>query len=202
MQPPSWYTRPVSRETSERLDQYARLLRQWTDKINLVSKSTLPDLEERHIWDSAQIYEGQSGHWVDIGSGGGLPGVVVAILAAGEGDRTQVTLVESDQRKCAFLRTCIRELDLSTTLYDTRIEAVNPLSADILSARALAPLNDLIGHAYRHLNSNGTCIFMKGAAWKSEIPAAEAHWRFSYDARPSNTNPEAAILRIRDIERV
>ncbi len=110
MQVPSWYDRDVSRETLEALASYAELLRRWTTKINLIAKSTIDDVENRHIWDSAQAYTGQSGRWLDLGSGGGLPAVVVAILAKGEGRDLNVICVESDLRKATFLRTCAREL--------------------------------------------------------------------------------------------
>ncbi|MEL7090498.1 MAG: 16S rRNA (guanine(527)-N(7))-methyltransferase RsmG [Pseudomonadota bacterium] len=202
MNPPDWFEHDVSRETLSALAHYSDLIRQWTKKINLVAPSTLPHLETRHIWDSAQIYTPASGKWVDIGSGGGLPGIVIAIMRKGDGVEGETVLIESDQRKCAFLRTCKRELDLDINIMASRIEAAGPQNADILSARALANLSDLLSHAERHMNPEGRCIFQKGAAWREEIDAAQAKWRFSYDAFASKTNPEAATLVIRDIQRV
>ncbi|MEM6373650.1 MAG: 16S rRNA (guanine(527)-N(7))-methyltransferase RsmG [Pseudomonadota bacterium] len=202
MTPPAWYTRDVSRETLDKLQAYANLIRKWTARINLVSMASRDQLETRHIWDSAQIYTGEEGSWLDIGSGGGLPAVVVAVLRAGEGRGVAMTLVESDQRKATFLRTCARELDLSFTVQAERVEILAPHAAGVLSARALAPLEGLLGYADRHLKNGGQCIFMKGAAWKEEVAQAQQNWRFSYDATVSKTDANAAILRIKEIERV
>ncbi|MEM6758878.1 MAG: 16S rRNA (guanine(527)-N(7))-methyltransferase RsmG [Pseudomonadota bacterium] len=200
--PPDWLERDVSRETLEALAHYGELIRKWTHKINLVSHNTLSDLETRHIWDSAQIFNADSGKLVDVGSGAGLPGVVLAILRKGDGISGKTVLIESDQRKCAFLRTCARELGLDVDIIASRIEAAEPQSADIFCARALASLTVLLGFAERHLNPGGYCIFQKGAAWRDEIDAAHAKWRFSYEWHASKTNPEAATLVVRDIERV
>jgi len=199
---PDWYTQDVSRETLDRLTSYADLLAKWTRKINLIAPSTVDQIMERHVWDSAQVYEGQQSRWVDMGSGGGLPAVVVAILRQGDGIMDPIGLIESDQRKCTFLRACARELGLNLEISAQRVEKADPWNADIVSARALAPLSDLLGHAQRHLMPRGHCIFMKGANWRKEIDVAQQSWRFSYDAKPSMTEPEAAILDIRDIERV
>ncbi|WP_299650784.1 16S rRNA (guanine(527)-N(7))-methyltransferase RsmG [uncultured Tateyamaria sp.] len=202
MEAPAWWVADVSRETLEKLQAYADLIRKWTPKINLVAKSTVGDLEVRHLWDSAQVYEPREDHWVDLGSGGGLPGVVVAILAQANGDDVKVTLVESDQRKCAFLRTCARELSLQINIVAGRIEEIPPLNAKTISARALAPLDELMGLAKPHLTNDGLCIFQKGAQWGIEIQAAQKNWRFSYEAMPSKTNSEAVVLKIKDITRV
>ncbi len=201
MQTPDWYRRDVSRETLEKLDAYAALLRKWTVKINLVSKASENDLEHRHIWDSAQIYEAQQADWLDFGSGGGLPGVVVGVLASGEGHDLSLKLVESDQRKATFLRTCARELEVPLEVLTQRVESLPIHAASTISARALASLDALLGLAAPHLAEGGTCVFMKGEAWAQELEAAQQNWRFSCDATPSKTNEKAAILRIKDIER-
>ncbi|MEL7131133.1 MAG: 16S rRNA (guanine(527)-N(7))-methyltransferase RsmG [Pseudomonadota bacterium] len=199
---PGWYTRDVSRETSEALIEYAALITKWTRKINLVSANSIHDLMTRHIWDSAQIYDAQNGTWVDLGSGGGLPGIVVAILRKGDGIKDETILIESDQRKATFLRTCIRTLDLHATVVAERIETAAPADAHIISARALTNLTDLLPLAHRHLAPGGTCLLLKGATWQDEIQQAKQAWRFSYAATPSKTNTEAAVLEIRDIARV
>ncbi|GGX39864.1 ribosomal RNA small subunit methyltransferase G [Tateyamaria omphalii] len=199
---PDWWETSVSRETFDKLETYADLIRKWTPRINLVSKSTLSDLETRHIWDSAQVYIPRSGLWADLGSGGGLPGVVVAILAQGNGLSTSFTLVESDQRKSTFLRTCARELELPIKIMACRIEAVEALNAQTISARALAPLDSLLSLALPHLTQDGICLFQKGAQWQDEVVAAKQNWRFSYEAMPSKTNAEAVVLKIKDISRV
>ncbi|WP_420014140.1 16S rRNA (guanine(527)-N(7))-methyltransferase RsmG [Tateyamaria sp.] len=201
MHPPDWFAHDVSRETLDKLSAYHDLLIKWTGKINLIAKSTIDDAAHRHIWDSAQVYQPVAGKWADLGSGGGLPGVVVAILAAGQGDAINMTLVESDQRKATFLRTCARTLDVPMTVIAQRIEQAEPQGADVISARALATLSDLLGHSQRHIAPSGTAVFMKGGKWASEMEEARKNWRFSYDVTASKTNPDAAILRIRDIER-
>ena len=186
----------------DKLAGYAALLRKWTTKINLIAKSTIDDVEDRHIWDSAQIYTGFDGPCADLGSGGGLPGVVMAVLAQGEGRHLDLTLMESDQRKATFLRTCARELELPVSVVAKRVEDVAPVEAATVPARALAELDQLFVLAHPHLSPNGQCIFMKGAKWKEEITRAQENWRFSYEATPSKTDEQAAILTIKDIERV
>ncbi|WP_299203315.1 16S rRNA (guanine(527)-N(7))-methyltransferase RsmG [uncultured Tateyamaria sp.] len=202
MQTPDWWGGSVSRETLDKLQAYADLIRKWTPRINLVSKSTVSDIEARHIWDGAQVFTPRSGVWVDLGSGGGLPGVIIAILAQSNGLDTSILLVESDQRKAAFLRTCARELDLSMKIVARRIEEVESLQAQTISARALAPLDTLLSLASPHLVAEGLCLFQKGVQWKEEVEAAKQNWRFSYEAMPSKTNAEAVVLKIKDITRV
>ncbi|WP_299139804.1 16S rRNA (guanine(527)-N(7))-methyltransferase RsmG [uncultured Tateyamaria sp.] len=200
--PPSWFSDDVSRETLERLDAYQALLRKWTVKINLIARSTVDNVAHRHIWDSAQIYRPFDGTWCDLGSGGGLPGVVVAIFAAADNPEAKVSLIESDQRKATFLRTCARELALPVSVHAQRVENALPQDASVVSARALADLDQLLGWAQPHLGHGGQCVFMKGAQWQQEVAAARENWRFSCEATPSMTHQEAAILTIRDIERV
>lgn len=193
----------VSRETQEKLTAYEDLVKKWNPKVNLVSKGSLNDLRERHILDSFQVYDlaKSKGHWVDLGSGGGFPGLVVAILNDQE-RMYKVTLVESDQRKCAFLRTVIRELGVAAEVRNERIELLNPLEADILSARALADLPSLLEYSKRHLKPTGTAIFPKGASWRTEVAEAQDHWSYHCEAITSETNPNAAVLLIKDIVRV
>lgn len=187
----------VSRETLEKLSSYQSLVEKWNAKINLVSPTTIPHFASRHVADSVQIFDhlgDLSGHWADLGSGGGLPGVVVAIMA---GDELKVTLVESDLRKSAFLRTVIRELSLhNTSVISERIEQIQPLEANYISARALAPLSVLLSMVDRHMLSDGTALLMKGRAWETECADARKHWRFDLCSFQSKTDPEAAILKI------
>lgn len=195
----------VSRETRDRLSDLAELTRKWTRRINLVSPATVSDLWTRHILDSAQLYPragGKIGHWVDLGSGGGFPGLVIASLLAEFQPGARLTMVESDVRKCTFLRTANRELGLTARIIAKRIEAVEPQDADVLSARALAPLPDLLAHAHRHLQPGGVALFPKGRRFSEEIRAARAHWRFDLEESGSITDPEAAILKLERIDRV
>lgn len=193
----------VSRETFAKLEAFAELVRKWNPKINLVSKNSLDDLWQRHILDSVQIFElaEGEGQWVDLGSGGGFPGIVVAILNQ-EAQDFKVTMVESDQRKCAFLRTAIRELGLTASVKTERIEQLDGLEADILSARALADLTQLLDFTELHLNPDGTALFPKGQNWQSEDRDAKKVWTYALEAIESKTNPAAAILKIKDIARV
>lgn len=194
----------VSRETSERLDIYSALLTRWNPRINLVSRSSLSEHRSRHFEDSAQLYHLAThpvGHWVDLGSGGGFPGLIIAILAAERGTPARVTLVESDARKSVFLRTVIRETGISATVITGRIEQVPPLGADMVSARALADLNTLLRHAARHLAPGGTALFPKGATWRDELPAAQSTWHFTLHVAKNKIEPGAVILHVRGLSR-
>lgn len=195
----------VSRETIERLKHYEALLLKWNPKINLVSRATLDQIWERHILDSAQIFrksDQQTTSWLDIGSGGGFPGMVLAILSKQLAPDRMITLVESDQRKCAFLRTVARETECKVQILSERVEKLIPINADVLTARALADLSKLLEFANLHLSRDGTCLFLKGANWKKEVQAAQDSWRFDYEAIKSETSDEAVILRINGIEHV
>ena len=194
----------VSRETAARLESFAALVRTWSPTINLVSPATLVDLERRHILDSLQVLalvDQKRGHWVDLGTGGGFPGLVCCIAAAERAPDLRFTFVESDRRKAAFLVTTLAKLDLSAEVEARRIEALPPLDADILTARALAPLPVLLGHAERHLRADGYAIFPKGARHAAEIDAARASWRFTCTVVQSTTDPSGALLKIGDIAR-
>ncbi|PIE14978.1 MAG: 16S rRNA (guanine(527)-N(7))-methyltransferase RsmG [Rhodobacterales bacterium] len=195
----------VSRETLERLDIYAGLLKKWNPAINLVSKTTIQNLWQRHFFDSAQIYQFRSDEpkkWADLGSGGGFPALVLAILDVDTSPQSSFVLVESDLRKSTFLRTVIRELGLNATVITKRIEEADRLNADILTARALAPLDKLLEYANLHLNPNGFAVFPKGEKFRSEIKEALAHWRFDVKETVSETNPNGALLRIGGISHV
>lgn len=188
----------VSRETEDMLLTYQSLVTKWNPKINLVAASTISDFRFRHIEDSLQLFAlsgAANGQWVDLGSGGGLPGIVIGIMTAGS--PLTIQLIESDQRKVAFLRTVLRELELHhVTVVSERIESTESSHADHLSARALAPLPKLLEMAERLLKPGGTAWLMKGRTWKSECEQAAVDWRFDFTAYPSKTDPEAAILKV------
>ncbi|MDE4098073.1 MULTISPECIES: 16S rRNA (guanine(527)-N(7))-methyltransferase RsmG [Rhodobacterales] len=194
----------VSRETLNRLKIFEQVLLKWNPKINLVSRNSLDDLWTRHIIDSVQVFRCVSppNHWVDMGSGGGLPGVIVAIMAAEESPNTKVTLIESDQRKSAFLRTAARECGAKLTVISKRIEQADPQNADVLSARALADLSLLLEFSERHLSPTGTALFPKGANWKKEVDNARQRWRFDFEPITSLTEPDAVVLKIEGVARV
>ncbi|KIN74426.1 Ribosomal RNA small subunit methyltransferase G [Sulfitobacter guttiformis KCTC 32187] len=142
------------------------------------------------------------GDWLDIGSGGGFPGIVAAIMAKNSEPDRRFTLVDSDQRKCAFLRTVTRELGLNVKVFAERVEEIEPLGATVISARALDDLNGLLFHVERHLAPNGTAIFPKGASWNKEHQDALSNWSYKLDVIKSQTNPDATILRIKELTRV
>lgn len=192
----------VSRETKERLVKYVALVEKWNPKINLVSKKSIIDIWTRHVADSAQIYRygNTTGHWVDLGSGGGFPGIVVAILASEAGNQQKVTLVESDKRKSAFLRAAAREVDVKVDVISERIEDIQSLEADILSARALASLDVLIGFASNHLKAAGIALFPKGVTHAEEVRAAQRNWNFELEEFPSKSDTSAVILKIGEIK--
>jgi 16S rRNA (guanine527-N7)-methyltransferase len=195
----------VSRETLERLSQFVALLEKWNPKINLVGKSTIEDVWVRHVQDSLQLFRlapPSWEKWVDLGSGGGFPGLVVAILSRERTKTPRVVLVESDLRKCAFLRTVIRELDLPASVLGSRIENLDPLRADVISARALADLSTLLGFVELHGTADTVSLFPKGATWQKEVEHAQARWDFSFTQYKSETEPKAVVLRIQGVARV
>ena len=192
----------VSRETYDRLRLFSDLVQKWTLRINLIAKGTIPDIWERHIVDSAQLYrlaDSDFGSWADIGSGGGFPGIVMAIIAAEKQPAAIFTLIESDQRKSTFLRTAARELEIPVTVLAERIEVAKPQGADIVSARALASLDALLPLVSRHLAPQGQCLLHKGRQTQQEIAAARQNWQFDLEERPSLTDPEARLLAIKGI---
>lgn len=198
-------TRSVSRETLERLELYEALLRKWNPAINLVAKSTLADVWDRHVLDSAQLFDlADEGWktWADLGSGGGFPGLVIAILAAQYNPDATVTLVESDQRKSAFLATVVRDTGLTAKILVDRIENIAPLNADIVSARALASLDVLLKYAKQHVATDGLALFPKGGNQQDEIAQAIEKWQFSYEQPKSITDADAVILAVRGVSRV
>lgn len=191
----------VSRETLGRLTIYRDLLEKWTAKINLVSRNSLAEAWTRHFADSLQLLDlapTDSNPWVDLGSGAGFPGLVVAIARP----EARVVLVESDTRKVAFLRTVAAATGASPTILESRIEELAPLGAAVLSARALAPLGALLAHAEKHRAPGGICLFPKGEAVHKEISEAKRDWRFDPVIHPSRTDPQAAIVEIGALARV
>lgn len=197
---PAWLN--VSRETLQKLQSYCDLVRRWNPAINLVAKSTIPDLWNRHLLDSAQLFAfcpTNAKTWVDLGSGAGFPGLVMAILAAEHRPDLRVTMVESDRRKSVFLNEAIRQLGLSAVVLTQRIEDVSPQAADVVSARALSSLTVLCGHAHRHLAPAGVGIFPKGANAAPEVAEAQALWRFDVVSHASRTDAEAAILVLKGV---
>lgn len=192
----------VSRETLSRLSIYEKLLKKWTAKINLVSKSTLDDVWGRHFVDSAQVYQAMDPGFQrvsDLGSGGGFPGLVVAILNAEFQPDSHVTMIESDVRKASFLSTVVRELGLNAQAVPERIEAAPQQEVSVVTARALASLDALLPLVGRHLAPGGTALFLKGERHEEEVDVARAAWEFDLETRKSMTQPGAALLSITNL---
>ena len=192
----------VSRETLDMIDGYVSLLVKWNSTINLVSRATLPDVWTRHVTDCSQLLDiapASGRHWVDLGTGGGLPGIVVAILSSELAPHRRITLVESDKRKIAFLNVVKTQLNLKVTIAEGRIELLPPLRGDIVSARALAPLKILLGYVSRHITPGGMALLPKGREFNTELAAARTGWRFSCEPVTSKTQAGAVILRMGNI---
>jgi 16S rRNA (guanine527-N7)-methyltransferase len=189
-----------------RLTAYAGLIEKWQKAINLVAPKTLPELWSRHFLDSAQLLEhapADPRRWLDLGSGGGFPGLVIAALFDGH-----VHLVESDQRKSAFLREAARAMGVTATVHVKRIESLEPAqlqaamggAPQVISARALSPLGDLIGLAQPLAGPETVYLFPKGRTAEDELTEARRYWTIPQaEMLPSRTDPEARILRLRGL---
>lgn len=192
----------VSRETVDLLELYAAMLVQWQRTINLVAPSTLPDLWHRHFADSAQLLAyAPAGAlaWIDLGSGAGFPGLVLAIMLR-ERPGARVTLVECDSRKAAFLREVVRRTGAPV---DIRVERAEKLSTqakvtatDVITARALASLESLLALSRPWFGANTRALFLKGRDAGREIEEARGCWRFDCRREPSLTDAEASVLVI------
>ncbi len=189
---------PSLRRVERELAIYEELLRRWQAKINLVAPNTLDDVWLRHFADSAQVFEAapQIKLWVDIGSGAGFPGLVTALLLK-ETAGAKVHLIESDQRKAAFLRAVSRETGAPAEVHADRVEKALPALAgriEAVSARALAPLVRLLGMAREPLEKGATAVFLKGEEWRDELTAAEPLDRFRFRTIQSRTHPRARLI--------
>lgn len=195
----------VSRETIERLKTLETLLRRWQKRVNLVAASTLEDIWGRHFLDSAQLISHVPAHFdanrekiaVDIGSGAGFPGLILALLGV-----QPLHLVESNKRKAVFLSEAIRELNLDAFVHAERADLVAremASQAGLVTARALAGLVDLLAFAAPMLAEGGVCLFPKGRAWRDELVVAQRAWRFDWEAFDSATERHGKILRIANL---
>jgi 16S rRNA (guanine527-N7)-methyltransferase len=189
----------VSRETLARLETYAALLRKWQKAINLVSRDSLADLWRRHMLDSAQLLPllpKNTRVLVDLGSGAGFPGLVLAALGVPE-----VHLIESDARKCAFLREAARALDVTVQIHNCRAEEMPAMAADVVTARALASLPDLLDLAERFIASHTICLLLKGKGADEELTRAGERWNMTLTRQSSASDPSGTILRLEHVHR-
>jgi 16S rRNA (guanine527-N7)-methyltransferase len=194
----------VPRETVEKLTLYAALLDRWQKAVNLVSQATLNDVWHRHFADSAQLlkHAPDAKSWVDLGSGGGFPGLVIAILCTNH-ENCIVHLVESNGRKCAFLSDVARQTGVRVRVHQQRIEVLAKGdtigSMDVVSGRALAPLGRLLGLASGFFDTGTTGMFLKGREAGQEIDDASAQWHFDHRILPSRTNQDGCIVEVKNL---
>lgn len=196
----------VSRETADRLDRFVATLLKWQGTTNLIAPSTIPDIWTRHVADSLQLlaYAGEDAtHWVDLGAGGGFPGLPVGCVLA-ERPGAHIHLVESAGKKAAFLREAARIAGVPATIHAARIEDVGdrvPRPIHIVTARALAPLNLLLRYAEPFLRDGAMALFLKGQDVESELTEATRYWNIGeIELLPSLTDPAARVLRLRDVK--
>ncbi len=192
----------VSRETLNCFYEYKTLLSKWNEKINLVSKNTLVDIWERHFLDSGQIIkhvEASGKRWVDVGSGAGFPGLVVALLLRDRKIDCDLVLVEKNPKKCFFLNEVMRKLNLRVEVVNDNIHTLEPLNADILTTRAFSELNNLIEIAFHHLKKKGICLFLKGENYRIELDKTLNYWFFDYDIIESLSSSSGKIIRVKKI---
>ena len=193
------HTNIVSRETTDKLDVFVALLLTWNRTVNLVSRNDEPLLRERHVADSLALADYLPENFdraIDLGSGGGFPGLVLAIATGRHFD-----LVEADKRKAAFLREAARLTGADVEVHATRIEQLTLPPAALITARALAPLTTLLTWSTPLLAANGVCVFPKGRTADAELTAATKQWQMRVEQWPSPLDPFAKILRLSEISR-
>ncbi len=185
----------VSRGTLSQLESYLGLLEKWQRRINLVANSTLADAWQRHILDSAQLarfYPPNTKKILDVGSGAGFPGLVLAILGG-----VEVDLVESDQRKAIFLSTVINSLGLTAKVYNQRVEALPNLAPDVVTARALAPVPKLLKLIENQLSPDIVCLFLKGAKVEDELTNLQSYSSMVATSYPSLSGENGVVLELK-----
>ena len=196
---------PVSRETFDRLIAFEQVFLRWADRINLASPSTLKDLWSRHILDSAQLLplRGGSSKWADIGSGGGFPGAILAILLEEQPD-SSVLLIESNGKKAAFLRSALAELAPKAVIAAQRAEIVisRERAPHIVTARAVASLQDLLALTEPWLTAGTRALFHKGRDYRSELKTASDTWNLDLVEHPSAIDPQSVVLEIGRVRRM
>jgi 16S rRNA (guanine527-N7)-methyltransferase len=191
---------PVSRETLDRLDRFVALLLKWQQTTNLIAASTVPIVWTRHIADSLQLLElaPQAKTWVDVGTGGGFPGLVIACALGGQG--RVVHLVEGSTKKAAFLREAVAETQSPALVHAVRMENFVETfagKADIVTARAVSPLSSLLGQCWPLLRNGTLGMFPKGQDVEAELTEASKYWKMEADLVPSRTDPRARIVMVR-----
>ncbi len=187
----------VSRETLMLLERYVDLVKTFQEKFNLIGQNTVDSIWERHVLDSAQLIThlpSEPSQVADFGAGAGFPGIVLSILT-----NHTITCVESTQKKAQFLSHVAKELSLSVHIIHSRIEDLEPMEFDVITARALAPLSDLIKLARPHLKKSGYMLLLKGQSYAEEIKRSQLKWMFTCHEFKSITNEKSKVLKISNV---
>lgn len=187
----------VSRETLHKLEIYVALLLKWQSKINLISNTTISDVWNRHVLDAIQLlnfYDHKSTTLLDIGTGAGIPGLLLAIAG-----NKKTFLVESDTRKCVFLKEAARVTNCDVEIHNSRIENLKFQDIDVITSRACANIHQLLTYASNFLSNNTVCLFPKGENYTKEVEEAQKTWHFSYDVFPSLSDSSGNIIKIYNI---
>lgn len=192
----------VSRETLSRLKAFVDILTDWNERHNLVSARSLEDVWRRHMWDSAQLVAyipPSATTLVDLGSGAGFPGLVLAEMLRG---KVSVVLYEATRKRAEFLKAAAERMGLNVGVQNLRIEAGRHEPADVITARAVAPLDRLLGYAQQFAAKHTVCLFLKGQSVASELTQARKSWRMKVSQHQSASDPSGVILEIRELGHV
>lgn len=195
----------VSRETFLKLESYVELLKKWQKSINLVSTASLSEVWERHILDCAQLINyipSESRKIIDFGSGAGLPILILAIMLESRNNKVPYELhaIESDSRKVAFMREAVKNCGLSVNIHNCRIEQLAPFKADIITARAFAPLSDLLTYVYPFITKDSVCLFLKGQNIDTEIEKANKKWLMELELQQSLSDENGKVVIIKKVK--
>jgi 16S rRNA (guanine527-N7)-methyltransferase len=193
----------ASAERMAELDRFLEMLTETNAVMNLVGPDTLPDFWSRHAWDSAQLLETvpEARTWADLGAGAGFPGLILAILLKDSPD-AHIWLIDSLGKRCRFLSAVVETLELPATVIHGRAEDQKDIAVDVVTARAVAPMERLLGYAQPYMERGAQAVFLKGERAEEELREARKSWQFSSDLRPSQSDPRGRIVHIGSVRRV
>lgn len=193
----------ASAERMAEMDRFLEMLIETNAVMNLVGPDTLPDFWSRHAWDSAQLLETvpEARTWADLGAGAGFPGLILAILLKDSPD-AHIWLIDSLGKRCRFLSAVVETLELPATVIHGRAEDQKDIAVDVVTARAVAPMERLLGYAQPYMERGAQAVFLKGERAEEELREARKSWQFSSDLRPSQSDPRGRIVHIGSVRRV